>query len=232
MNISEKLALTFIEKHFHHFDTEVEPGVILKSTDIQKCDTLTNGVKVFKYCGHELFVYLPESIHPWSASKKSMISKVQHDNISFADIAEVCDYEWCWYRVTQNRLDVLEEIMYNSGMTDAGSLYRFSNDDIVKTDTDNTEIYTFAQDYLTLFDGVKRDDKAYFYANDVQTLCKDIDSLYSKQLRKKTEQLCMVDPKFIENNFKVLEFANEMLHSALKTLSELLGKLTNKLTQK
>lgn len=230
MNISEKLALLFIEKYFHYFDTEVEPGTVLKSTDIPYCTTFTNGVTIFKYCGHELFVYLPEILSPESSSKKSMVSKVQHNDISFEDIDEV--YDWCWYRVTQNRLDVLEEIMYNSGMTDASSTYRFSSENIVKYDTDNTEICTSAQDYLTLLDGFKRDDKAYFYANDVEMLCKNIDILYSKKLKQKDEQLCSVDPKFIECNSKVIELATSTLSSALETMNKLFGKLAEMLKQK
>lgn len=230
MNISEKLALMFIKKHFHYFDTEVESGVILRSTEISKCDTLTNGVKIFKYRGRELCVYLPEILSPESSSKKSMISKVQRNDISFEDINKI--YDWCWYRVTQNRLNVLEEIMYNSGMTDAGVLYRFSNKDIVKTDSDNSEICTFAQDYLTMLNGFKQDDTAYFYASDVQMLCKNIDILYSKKLRQKDELLCTVDPRFIECNSKVIELTMSTFSSALGTLNALLDKMATALKQK
>jgi len=232
MNISEKLALMFIEKHFHHFDADVESGTILKSTDIPKCNTLTNGVKAFMYCGHTLFVYLPTILSPESASKKRMINIVQRNEISFEDVDV---YEWDWYRVTQNRLDVLEEIMYNSGMTDAGSIYRFSDKDIVKYDaTEKAEMSTFAQDYLTLLNGLKQtqDNKAWFYADDVETLCRNVDAIYSKKLRQKDEQLCKIDPKAIECSSKVIELATNTLSSMLKSIDGLFDKLTVMIRQK
>jgi len=223
MNISEKLALLFIEKHFHYFDTKVESGTTLKSTDIQFCTKLTNHVTVFKYYRHELFVCLPETLNPESASKKRMINKVQNKNISFDNIDL---YDWRWYRVTQNRLDALEEIMHNSGMTVSSDTYKFDDQDVVKFDKEDNEICTYAQKMLSVLNGCRLMGEAYFPAKDVEELCKKCDLLYSDILRQKDEQLNKIDPKTVEFNSKALEISNTMLNTAIDALNSMFDRLT------
>lgn len=229
MNHSERLTLQFIKKHYDMFDTDSEKSAAsLKSTDIKDFRFLNNGVQVFTQDNKAVYVNLPYDIKPDSYSKKAMIAKIRKHNIAIDDYyGEYSD----WFLVTQNRLDALEEIMFNTtGLDISGDVFR--EQDIVKQDTSGNDISTSAQQLLTLLETVRMNDKTYFNSEDVINMCKNIDILYSDKLRKKDEQLCIADPKFIECNSKVIELATSTLSSALETVNKLFGKLAITLKQK
>lgn len=226
MNHSQRLALEFIKKHYELFDTDcTKSSSALNSSDINDFEVLNNGVKIFTTIGNAVCVKLQRELKPNKSSKKVMLSKVHKLDIvlndSYNDISD-------WYLVTQNRLDVLEEIMYNSGIDVSNSA--FTEENIVNHDLHNNEIDTFSQQLLTSLKTYC--NNSFYSVADVIDLCERIDVLYSAKLREKDEQLCTVDPKFIECNSKVIELATSTLSSALDTMNKLFVKLAVMLKQK
>lgn len=229
MNISEKLALQFIKKHFDKFDTSSEKTAnALNSIDIVDFMRLRDGSRVFVYFGHALCVRLPKCLLPFSSSKMRMLRKVRNEHISF-DV----DYEANsdWYLVTQNRLDVLEEIMHNSGFDEVDVKF-FKKEDIVKQDTHGNELETVAQNLLTLLTVYKSGDNFYFNADEVKNLCKNVDATYSDMLAKKDKRLCKIDPKSIECSIRLLELKQSVLTTTIESLNSLFERLSTLLTQK
>lgn len=228
MNISEKLALQFIKKHFDKFDTASKKTAnSLNSTDIVDFMCLRDGGRVFMYFGHALCVRLPNCLMPDSSSKFRMLCKVRNEHISFEDYEANSN----WYLVTQNRLDVLEEIMHNSGFDEVDVKF-FKKEDIVKQDTRGNELETVAQNLLTLLTVYKSDDSYYFNADEVRNLCKNVDITYSDRLAKKDEQLSKIDPKTIECNTRLLELTQNMLSTTLASLNGLFERLSTLIVQK
>lgn len=226
MNHSQRLVLEFIKRHHELFDTDcTKSSSALNSFDISDFEVLNNGVKIFTTIGNAVYVKLPCELEPYKSSKKVMLSRVHKLDIvlndSYNDNSD-------WYLVTQNRLDVLEEIMYNSGIDVSNSA--FTEENIVNHDLYNNEIDTSSQQLLTSLKTYC--NNSFYSVADVIDLCERIDVLYSAKLRKKDEQLCIVDPKFIECNSKIIELATSTLSSALDTMNKLFVKLTVMLKQK
>lgn len=226
MNHSQRLTLEFIKKHHELFDTDcTKSSFALNSSDINDFEVLNNGVKIFTTIGNAVYVKLPYELEPYDSSKKVMLSRVHKLNIVLTDsYADNSD----WYLVTQNRLDVLEEIMYNSGINVSNSA--FTEEKIVNHDLHNNEIDTSSQQLLTSLKTYC--NNSFYSVADVIDLCERIDVLYSAKLREKDEQLCTVDPKFIECNSKIIELATSTLSSALDTMNKLFVKLAVMLKQK
>lgn len=226
MNHSQRLALEFIKKHYELFDTAcTKSSSALNSSDIKDFEVLNNGVKIFTISGNAVYVKMPYELEPYTSSKKVMLSKVYKLDILLNDSY---DDNSDWFLITQNRLDVLEEIMHNSGIDVSNSA--FAEEDIVNYDLHNNEINTSAQQLLTSLKTYC--NNSYYSTADVIDLCERIDVLYSSKLREKDEQLCTVDPKFIEYNSKIIELTTSTLSSALDSMNKLFIKLTVMLKQK
>lgn len=119
MTISSKLATDFVKRHVNIF--KFPDGTDMKHLsywDVAKATVLYNGVEFRPFSVDTgstscMMVTLPTLLKPYSSTLEEMLNKLKNSEI---DMRTACYGYTAQYRVTTNRLIVLEKLFEKSGI--------------------------------------------------------------------------------------------------------------------
>lgn len=232
MSISAKLAKDFVKQYFTVFGYNSQPKTAtgINLYHIPQAYLTVGCADIYPFCLDTgstscVLVKLPESLKAETATLNEMLVKIKHNDMDMRDcIPGTCKY----YRVTTNRLKVLEELMRRSDLlATKHEEYSFNPERIPKEDEEGTAIIPLTQNRLAEMDGVVIDGKKYYPAESIEHMCDEADKEYSKLHRDYEKLWRNVDPKFIDAHCRMVQLAKDLSTKSLEVANNLIEKLTD-----
>lgn len=238
MSISSKLATDFVKRNFNVFEFESRPkkASAIDLNDVYDTHVRVDGIEInpFSYdseCIGCITVILPARLKANRSSLEKMLRQIKREDMDMKDIIAGPTYR---YRVTTNRLIVLEELMKKSGLFKASQeTFHFDTSKAMIEDESGNTVEALNQANLSDIEGVIINGVKYYPALDVEKLCYKADKLYTSikkehdRIKKDYEKAYKsLDPKFIEAQSKMLQLSKDLSVTSLETINTIIDKLT------